>query len=233
MFTYRTGFSFARNPRSFYLITRFSPSFRRLFILHIGVPLLINHLPRLNLSHFAIYSLAIRYLHAPESEEEITFAERLLHLYCQSAPNVFNVSIELLSLHVHLHLPKQVRLHGGLAFHSAFAFESAIRHAKKKAHSTRHLASQISYWTDIETLVHSAPCSINESRLIDLIKADHSRLVEFKPILIQHMHIASSFIRQCSTVQAISTILCHISFASLRQSNQMHQLHCVLLIQPK
>lgn len=153
------------------------------------MPLLIDHLPRLNLSHFAIYSLAIRYLHAPRNEEEITFAERLLHLYCQSAPNIFDASIELLTLHVHLHLVQQVRLHGGLAFHSAFAFESAIRHTKKKAHGTRRLASQISYWTGIETIVGSSSLSINESRLIDLIAADHSLLVEFRPNLIEYMDI--------------------------------------------
>ena len=189
MFACRSGYSSRRNWRSFFFVIHFPSLIRRLFVLHIGVPLLIDHLPRLNLSHFAIYSLAVRYLHAPQSEEEIGFAERLLHLYCPSAPTGFNASIELLTLHVHLHLPEQVRLHGGLAFHSAFAFESAIRHTKKKAHGTRRLASQISYWTDLEAIVRSSSYPIHESRLIDLIAADHSLLVEFKPILIQHMHI--------------------------------------------
>ena len=81
-------------------------------------------------------------------------------------------------------MPQQVRLHGGLAFHSAFAFESAIRYTKKKAHGTRHLASQISYWTDVETIIRSSDYPINESRLINPITIDHPLLVELKQTLI-------------------------------------------------
>lgn len=156
-----------------------------MFVLHIGLPLLVDHLPRLHLSHFAMYCVAIRFLHAPRNEDEITFAERLLHLYCQFAPDIYNSSIELLTLHAHLHLPHQVRLHGGLAFNSAFAFESAIRYTKKKAHGTRHLASQISYWTDIDTIIYQPSIQVNTKCALDEINFDHQLLREFQTSLLQ------------------------------------------------
>jgi hypothetical protein len=156
-------------------------------VLHIGLPLLVGHLPRLYLSHFAAYCLAIRLLHAPKSEREIVFAERLLHIYCKSAPEVFNSSIELLTLHSHLHLPEQVRLHGGLAFTSAFAFESAIRHTKKKAYGTRDLAAQISYWTDLESTIYRSPIAIQEPRAVDEIDFNNRHLNEYRLDIIQSM----------------------------------------------
>ena len=47
-----------------------------------------------------------------------------------------------------------------------------------------------------------------------------------------HAH-SSSFFRQGPIIPAVSTILRHLSFAGLWQSNQMHQLHRLLLIQWK
>ncbi|CAF1396987.1 unnamed protein product [Didymodactylos carnosus] len=63
------------------------------------------HLPPLYASHFVIYSLAIKLLHAPATDDEIDFAIQLIHYYCKTAPLVYDPSIELFSLHAHLHLP--------------------------------------------------------------------------------------------------------------------------------
>ena len=102
--------------------------FSRLFMLHLGVPIMLKFLPILQYSHFVIYSLAIKLLYSPQTKEEISFAERLIDYYCRTASTVHDVSIEILSLHTHLHLSYQVRLHGGLTHMSAFAFESLIRY---------------------------------------------------------------------------------------------------------
>jgi hypothetical protein len=56
--------------------------------------------------------IAIKLLHAPESTEDIDFAERLLNYYCRTISEVYDQSLEYYSLHGHLHLPAQVRLHG-------------------------------------------------------------------------------------------------------------------------
>ena len=103
----------------------------RLFVLHLGVPMMLKFLPILQYSHFVIYSLAIKLLYSPQTKEEISFAERLIDYYCRTASTVHDESIEIFSLHAHLHLSYQVRLHGGLAHMSAFAFEPLIRYIKK------------------------------------------------------------------------------------------------------
>ncbi|CAF2836011.1 unnamed protein product [Rotaria sp. Silwood2] len=85
--------------------------------------------------------VCIKLLHCPKSEEEIDLAQSLIDYYCRAAPQVFDESIELLSLHCHLHLAEQAKRHGGLVFSSVFCFESCIRHLKKMVHGTQYLAS--------------------------------------------------------------------------------------------
>ncbi|CAF3656548.1 unnamed protein product [Rotaria sp. Silwood1] len=125
-------------------------------------------LPTLHASHWTIYCLFVKLLHAPQSLEEIDFAEKLINYYCRTIVDVYDESLELFSLHAHLHLPGQVRLHGGLSTSSAFTFESCIRYLKSKVHGTKHLATQIAYWYDIETIVKTttfeltASCGVNE-----------------------------------------------------------------------
>ncbi len=72
-------------------------------------------LPKLNASHWTIYCLLIKLLHTPQSPEDIDFAEKLINYYCRTIAGVYDESMELYSLHAHLHLPSQVRLHGGLS----------------------------------------------------------------------------------------------------------------------
>jgi hypothetical protein len=80
--------------------------------------LAITSLPVLYASHWAVYCVAIKLLHAPESAEDINFAEHLINYYCRTISTVYDQSLEYYSLHAHLHLPAQVRLHGGLSFSS-------------------------------------------------------------------------------------------------------------------
>ena len=105
----------------------------RLFILNISVPLMGFALPKLIFSHFVTYALAIKLLHASENKEEIKFGQCLIDYYCRTASRVYDPSIEIMSLHAHLHLADQVFQHGGLAHTSAFAFEAAIRFILKKS----------------------------------------------------------------------------------------------------
>ena len=140
----------------------------RLFILYVGVPIMVNHLPTLLFSHFVIYSLAIKLLHAPQSKENILLGERLLDYYCRTAPHVYDSSIVIFSLHAYLHLGQQVRLHGGLAHTSAFSFESAIRYIKKSAHGSTNVASQIGYWNTLRCTTQMKKFYLVENSLIDV-----------------------------------------------------------------
>ncbi|CAF4908647.1 unnamed protein product, partial [Rotaria socialis] len=158
----------------------------RLFVLNVGVPIVTLHLPRLLASHFLLYSMAVKIFHAPESieeinlaeqaawwTEEINLAEQVMNYYCKTAPLIHNSSIEIFSLRAHIHLAQQVRRHGGLAHTSAFAFESCIRFIQKKAHGSKHLGAQISYWIDLQTMIQTqqvkAPtiAAINEIKWLD------------------------------------------------------------------
>ena len=152
----------------------------RLFVLYIGLPILINILPLSYAFHFAVYALAIKLLHAPENQPEIDLAEQLLNFYCRSSSLIYDSIIELYSLHAHLHLAEQVRYHGGLSYTSAFAFESCIRYTKKKAHGTRNLASQISYWTDMTSIIDQPQLTIKESHGVDEILFESPLLDEFR-----------------------------------------------------
>ena len=125
----------------------------RIFVLNIGVPLVIRHLPILLASHFLLYSIAMKILHAPESDDEVDLAEQIMNYYCRTASLVYDPSIELFSLHAHLHLANQVRRHGGMAHTSAFGFESCIRFIEAKAYGSKHLARQIAYWIDLRTMM--------------------------------------------------------------------------------
>jgi hypothetical protein len=82
----------------------------RLFILNIGVPIVTLYVPKLFASHFAIYAMAIKILHSPLSSQEIDFAHSLISYYCETAAFVHGPSIEIFSLHAHLHLADQVRV---------------------------------------------------------------------------------------------------------------------------
>jgi hypothetical protein len=155
---------------SFKMASQWKAKNSRLFVLHVGVPIMVNHLPILFFSHFVIYSLAIKLLHAPQSKEELLFAERLLDFYCRTASNVHDPSVEIFSLHAHLHLSYQVRQHGGLAHMSAFAFESAIRLIKKKAHGSVNIASQIAYWINMRYTTQMNKFNLQQDRFIDVSK---------------------------------------------------------------
>ncbi|CAF2890961.1 unnamed protein product [Rotaria sp. Silwood2] len=135
----------------------------RLFVLNIGLPCIVPHLPKFISSHFAIYCLAIKFLHCPESLDEINIADSFIDYYCRAAPLVFDQSIELLSLHAHLHLAEQVKRHGGLGFSSAFCFESCIRHLKKLVHGTKNLVSQVAYCCDLRSAVHRPEFRLQKS----------------------------------------------------------------------
>lgn len=152
----------------------------RVFLLHIGLPLVLWHLPPNVASHFSFYSLFVKLLHCPESHDEIVLADKIIHLYCKTAPAVYDETIEIYSLHAHLHLPQQVLNHGGLCFTSAFCFESAIRYLKQKAHGTRDLGRQIGEWIEIEKSTQLAPLEIPGPTGMNKVRFDSSLLDKYR-----------------------------------------------------
>ena len=76
--------------------------------LNVGLPTLVQYLPTLCSFHFSLCCMFVKILHCPKTMEEIKLADKLIHYYCQTAPQVYDPKIELYSLHAHLHLPTQV-----------------------------------------------------------------------------------------------------------------------------
>ncbi|CAF4481351.1 unnamed protein product, partial [Rotaria magnacalcarata] len=170
----------------------------RLFVLNVGVPIVTLHLPQLLASHFLLYSMAVKMLHAPESIEEINLAEDLMNYYCKTAGLIYDRSIEIYSLHAHIHLAQQVRKHGGLAHTSAFGFESCIRFISKKAHGSKHLGTQISYWIDLQTIMNTHPVNPPTVTTINEIKWLDNRLDPYRTILDQQIVLNAVNLDSCN-----------------------------------
>lgn len=143
----------------------------RVFLLNVGVPIVIGNVPLLVLSHFFIYSMAIKILHAPKSNDEINLAGTMIEYYCRTASFIYGASIELFSLHAHLHLSEQVRRHGGLVHCSAFAFESCLRSIERMAHGSKNLATQIAYWIDLQLITDVHVSAIPQPKVFNVSKA--------------------------------------------------------------
>ncbi|CAF1241136.1 unnamed protein product [Rotaria magnacalcarata] len=139
-------------------------------------------------SNILTLGLFVKIVHWPKSIEEIRLADKLIHYYCQTSSKVHDPRIELYSLHVHLHLPSQVLNHGGVAFTSAFCFDSAIRSIKSKPHGTKNLGSQITYWCDIDTIIPSKECEVSSPSLVSEIKLDNDLLNAYRGILAKQLN---------------------------------------------
>ncbi|CAF3897245.1 unnamed protein product, partial [Rotaria sp. Silwood1] len=84
----------------------------------------------------------------------------------------------------------QVLCHGGLRFTSAFCFESAMRHLKKKAHGTKNLAKQIADWINIKIVIETHPRKLSVPIGINKIGIDH---LDFKKYRQSFRDVSSSF----------------------------------------
>lgn len=191
----------------------------RIFVLSIGVALMLNHLPPIIMSHFALYSMFIKLLHCPNSMDEIQLADEIIHYYCKSAKHIYGESIELFSLHAHLHLPQQVLRHGGLSFTSAFCFESSIRYLKKKAHGTRDLATQIGDWIDIERTMNQQPFQIEKPLGVNQINIMNRIFDDYREIFLSQIYSLNEneknvilFLRYKDTFNTYHTVLYDIPY---------------------
>jgi hypothetical protein len=143
----------------------------RIFVLCIGLPIVVRHLPSIVASHFAL--------------------SKIIHYYCQTAPQIYGATIELFSLHAHLHLPQQVYTHGGLAFTSAFCFESALRYLQKKAHGTRNLGTQISHWINSETVLPRPPFQLSKSIGVNSININNPIFDKYRPHFLHVLRLSA------------------------------------------
>ena len=101
----------------------------KLFLFYWALPVLLSCWPRNNEeddNHWhllAMYALGVRLLYEPNDSEKVERARVLIRAYHNQLEETFGVSAYTYTIHAHLHLSKQVLLHGPLHSHSQFVFE--------------------------------------------------------------------------------------------------------------
>jgi hypothetical protein len=94
------------------------------FIFYLAIPLLFDKLPEPYFYMLASYVIATRLLYEPIDElSEIDIAEKIFDKYHEQLAESFGDFAYTYTIHAHLHLAKQVRMHGPLKSHSQFVFE--------------------------------------------------------------------------------------------------------------
>lgn len=95
-----------------------------LFLFHLSLPVLIDILPADYWYLLCMYVFSIRTLYEPiYSIIDIRNAEAMFKCYFDLVGRYFNKFVYTYTLHAHLHLFDQVKLHGPLQSHSQFVFE--------------------------------------------------------------------------------------------------------------
>jgi hypothetical protein len=96
----------------------------KLFFFYLSIPTLINILDNDYFILLAGYVCAMRILYEPiYNTVDIDIADTLLNEYYELLNDYFGEWAYDYTIHAHLHLPDQVRLHGPLHCHSQFCFE--------------------------------------------------------------------------------------------------------------
>jgi hypothetical protein len=92
----------------------------------------------------AVYICAIRLLYEPITDrEDVDTADELLINYHRNLEKKFGRTSYNYTIHAHLHLAQQVRLHGPLKSHSQFVFEGALYVIQGFLHGSRGFLNQI------------------------------------------------------------------------------------------
>uniref|UniRef100_A0AC34G8W5 Uncharacterized protein n=1 Tax=Panagrolaimus sp. ES5 TaxID=591445 RepID=A0AC34G8W5_9BILA len=120
--------------RSLNAFSNYKASELKLFCLYI-VPTLLPYIASLEtdqklspyIESMMIYTSAIRLLvQSRVNNDEINAAETILNFWHQNRQALWGIKAMTFKAHENLHLANQVRIHGPLSTHSAFAGESAI-----------------------------------------------------------------------------------------------------------
>ncbi|CAF3324527.1 unnamed protein product, partial [Rotaria socialis] len=145
--------TFNRRPRDFSTFMKWKASELRTFMLYMALPILVklrlnmpDYFPSVYLSHFILLFIYIRVLRHFNDRDEIRNMSKFIHIYLTHFSRVYNPCKELYSVHALIHLWQEVEQHGGLGYHSLFAFESCLYEFEKLAHGSTLLCEQISFW---------------------------------------------------------------------------------------
>jgi hypothetical protein len=128
------------------------------FLLYIAPVFAVLFIPDVYVEHFMNYFVYIRNLHFFDSPTELDQLETIFSQYARQIENLYGYRSSLCSLHMHVHLVRQVINHGALSMTSCFSRESYLGSAIKICHGSRQVLQQFVDWYDIDQAIRS-PCS--------------------------------------------------------------------------
>jgi hypothetical protein len=115
----------------------------KIFFFYAIIPTLMWVLPPYYFYFLCGYVFSIRLLYEPiNNEEDIEMAENILIKYVKELWSYFGLYAYDYTVHAHLHLADQVRMHGPLHCHSQFVFEGALYNIKKMLKGTKGYLNQ-------------------------------------------------------------------------------------------
>ncbi|CAG5090584.1 Protein of unknown function [Cotesia congregata] len=158
------------------------------------------------LNHYLLLMVSMYFLSADEiSELMITTAEDFLYRFVREFQQLYGEKFSSINIHLLLHLPKCVRLHGPLWAHHCYEYESFNGEILLHIHGTRHIGSQVSsghgHLIRMITDVEQIP---NESYVRMYIALEHKILQEIPDIIISAMN-NSGIVRNGEYTRAMKT----------------------------
>jgi len=150
----------------------------RNFLFFLSLPILISFLPSSYFYKFASYVIVIRILYEPiKNLEDLDVSEAILVNYIKDLEDTFSIQAYTFTIHAHLHLVDQVRLHGPLQCHSAFFFEGALSNIKNLLHGSKGFLNQITkqlfLFKNLRDNIHAESFLNDELRQFILKKLDN------------------------------------------------------------
>jgi hypothetical protein len=135
---------FNRKPYNIQNSSKWKSSEIKIFLFYESIPAFIKDFPSWYFYRFASYVIAIRLLYEPIKDIQVlTDAQSIIETYIKSLDDTFPPNCYTYTIHAHLHLAEQVRLHGPLQCHSLFCFEGSLFHLKNLPHGTVGFINQI------------------------------------------------------------------------------------------
>ena len=133
-----------RKPTKIDDVLRWKSSEIKNFLFYYSIPIFMNTMPSWYFYRYAAYVIAIRLLYEPINNiNDLDLAEEILLKYINDLDDTFSISAYTYTIHAHLHLVDQVKLHGPLQSHSQFCFEGSLINLINMLHGTRGYINQI------------------------------------------------------------------------------------------
>lgn len=140
----KTPHTINRKPTKIEEIIRWKSSEIKLFLFYESIPLFRYILTNNYFYKYATYFLCVRMLYEPIKDKSILDSiQEIFIMYIKDLKETFSIEACTYTIHAHLHLVEQVKLHGPLCCHTQFVFEGALFNLKNLLHGTKGYINQL------------------------------------------------------------------------------------------